>query len=141
MKLSVLLKESNPIQKVLNKLKGQSSWDYFSHSYQHLVTVRRMLERSLIQSKKERSNRVKELEQMERDRTQLPDGSTVNPLVIDGVKRDYWFYDKRIIGFLKRVQQLETEWFSLLSLRGLDLLTDEDIESVEVYFPKNSNEQ
>tara|TARA_B100000424_G_C22933464_1_gene496617 strand:+ start:265 stop:567 length:303 start_codon:yes stop_codon:yes gene_type:complete len=100
-----------------------------------------MLERSLIQSKKERSNRVKELEQMERDRTQLPDGSTVNPLVIDGVKRDYWFYDNRLIGFLKRVQQLETEWFSLLSLRGLDLLTDEDIESVEVYFPKNSNEQ
>ena len=78
---------------------------------------------------------------MERDRTQLPDGSTVNPLVIDGVKRDYWFYDNRLIGFLKRVQQLETEWFSLLSLRGLDLLTDEDIESVEVYFPKNSNEQ
>ena len=78
---------------------------------------------------------------MERDRTQLPDGSTVNPLVMDGVKRDYWFYDNRLIGFLKRVQQLETEWFSLLSLRGLDLLTDEDIESVEVYFPKNSNEQ
>ena len=136
MKLSTILERVNPVQKVLNKLKGQSSWDCFSYSYQHLVIVRRMLERSLILSKKERNKKVQKLKQMEDDRVKKDDGTFVSPLEIDDLKREYWFFDRRTVGFLKKVQDLENEWFSLLSVRGLDILTDEDIEDVTLYVPR-----
>lgn len=136
-KLGQLIREmENPLQQVLNKLGKTKSMDTFGVSYQYLVMCRRCVERTLILSKQERSKKVRKMNDMIKHRTKNKEGKVLSPLEVWDVQQRFSRWDSQLVGFLKDVQKLESDWFSLLSSHGLDIKTDEDIEDIRLYVPK-----
>lgn len=123
LKLTSLLKEVET-----SKYTTKNSYESFYWSYYYLVRCRRMIERSIVQGKMELDRKVKELQYKIDNRVKDEEGGQVSPLDIDNLKNSHYLWNRRQIGFLKQVQDLESTWMDLHSSRGVDMFSEEDIE-------------
>ena len=122
MKLSSLLKE------VQSKPTPKNSYESFYWSYYYLVRCRRMIERSIVQGKVELNRTVKGLQYKIDNRIKDEEGGLISPLEVHEKKTTHYLWNKRQIGFLKQIQDLESTFLDLHSSRGLDMFDEEDIE-------------
>ena len=144
MRLTKIINEiNNPVSALMKKLKssGYGSFDTFSLAYKHLVITRKCVMRSMLLSKQEKAQKIAKIEDQIEKRVKDKDGNLINPNLIPDIQSNHWYWMRRYNQFLRKLQELEADWYDLLASRGVNVLTADDVEEVEFLAPKESSSE
>ena len=133
--------EKGTVMKLIDIIKenltfNKNSYDMFVDGYKYLVLCRKTVSNSIIKQKQERKRSEKRIKEAIDKREKKKDGSLWSQSDLYNVNFSHNIWNKQYIGYLKRVQQLESDWLQLLSDVGVEMFSGDDVEEIELLVPR-----